>query len=71
MNRNRLPRELDFYLRGCEMDPHKMTDDEILAEARLVHSMHYEEGNCWNDEAKPSDKRTLARFIEREEARLC
>ena len=70
MNRNRLPRELDFYLMACEMNPHEMTDEEILAEARLVHEMHHEDGNCWADEATPSDKRTLTRFIEREEARL-
>lgn len=70
MNRNRLPRELEAYFSACEMNPHEMTDEEILAEARIVHEMHHEEGNCWNEEASASDKRTLARFIEREEARL-
>lgn len=70
MNRNRLPHELELYLDACEMNPHEMTDEEILEEARLVHYMHYEDGNMWNDEATPSAKAAVTRFINREEKRI-
>ena len=70
MDRKRLPSELAYYLDATEQDPFKMTDEEILAEAEWVHYMHYEDGNCWNDEAAPAAKAAVTRFINREAARL-
>ena len=71
MKRNRLPKELEHYLEVTEQDPDKMTEEEILHEAKWVlYILTEDDGNVWNECAKASDKQTVKRFVERESKRL-